>query len=94
MQTKNPFLDDVAKLMTGAAGALAGARDEAQTLFRQQIERFVADQGLATRDEVDAALEVARKARAENEALTTRIAALEALVMELAKPKRPRKISE
>lgn len=77
-QGPNRIFDDLAKLMTDAAGAAQGLRREAETAFRSQAERFLADMDLVRRDELDAVREMAANARAENEALKARIAALEA----------------
>ncbi len=54
MQTRNPILDDLSKVMAGAAGHAQAANDEVKTLFRSQSERFVAEMDLARRDEVEA----------------------------------------
>lgn len=78
MQTDNRLLDDIARLATGAMGALQGVRQEADGVVRQLVERFVADMQLVPRDEFEAVKAMAAKARAENEALTERLAALEA----------------
>ncbi|MEC9434616.1 MAG: accessory factor UbiK family protein [Pseudomonadota bacterium] len=78
MQTRNPFFDDLSRLMTSAAGVAQGARAEAETAFRGWIERWMADNDFVTREEFDAVRDMAAKAREENEALSARIAALEA----------------
>ena len=77
-QGPNRIFDDFAKLMTDAAGAAQGLRREAETAFRSQAERFMAEMDIVRRDELDAVREMAANARAENEALKARIAALEA----------------
>ena len=78
MQTRNRVLDDMAKLANGAVGALAGAGRELEALVRAQIEKLLAGMDLVRRDEFDAVKAMAAKARAEQELLETRIAALEA----------------
>lgn len=78
MQSKNKFLDDMSQLMTNAAGMAQGMRDEAQTAFRSQLERILADSNLVTREEFDAVREMAVLAREENAALKARLDALEA----------------
>lgn len=78
MQTRSRFLDDVSQLMTNAAGIAQGARAEAENAFRSALERFLNDSNLVTREEFDAVREMAVKAREENEALSARIAELEA----------------
>ena len=77
-QSSNRLLDDLARLMTDAAGAAQGLRGEMQTLMRAQGERFLRDMDLVQREEFEAVKEMARLAREENEALKARIAALEA----------------
>ena len=76
-QGPNRLFDEFAKLMTDAAGAAQGLRREAETAFRAQAERFLTEMDVVKRDEFDAVKEMAANARAENEALKTRIAALE-----------------
>lgn len=78
MQTENRFFDDFARLATGALGALQGVRQEADGVVRQLVERFVADMQLVPREEFEAVKAMAAKARAENEMLAERLAALEA----------------
>ena len=95
MQVDNRFLDDLARVANGAAGALSGVREEVEALVRQRAERFLADMDLVTRDEFEAGKAVAAKARREQEALEARVAALEAALFDLQKsalkPRRTRK---
>ena len=82
------FFDDLARVMTSAAGAAQGVRNELDTLFRTQAERVLNDLDVVQRDEFDAVREMAIKAREENEALKEQIAALEAKIDSLAPKKR------
>lgn len=77
-QTSNRLYDEFARLMTEAAGVAQGVRREAETMFRTQMERFVADLDLVKREEFDVVRELASTARAENEKLQARVAELEA----------------
>lgn len=77
-QTSNRFYDEFARLMTEAAGVAQGVRREAGSVFRSQMERFVADLDLVKREEFDVVRDLASKARAENEKLAARVAELEA----------------
>ena len=77
-QTTNKMFDDFAKLMTEAAGAAEGVRRETEALIRAQAEKFLRDMNVVTREDFEAVREMAQKARQENEALSVRIAALEA----------------
>ena len=76
-QTNNRFLDEIAKLMTDAAGAADGLKREVGTLMKAQGERFLRDMDVVQREEFEAVKAMAEKARAENERLEARIAALE-----------------
>ena len=77
-QTNNRFFDEAARLMNDAAGVAQGVRREFDTLIRTQAERILNDLDVVRRDEFEAAKEMARLAREENEALKARVAALEA----------------
>jgi BMFP domain-containing protein YqiC len=77
-QTTNRFLDELARLMTEAAGAAQGLSREAQAMFRSQAERFLRDMDIVQREEFEAVKAMAARAREENEKLSARLAALEA----------------
>ena len=77
MQTRNKMMDDLSQLMTNAMGVAQGAREEAETAMKSMLDRWLADRDLVTREEFDAVLAMAQKAREENEALRTRVEALE-----------------
>jgi BMFP domain-containing protein YqiC len=83
MQTKNPFLEDFAQLMTNAAGAAQGIGEEMQAVFRSQTERFVANMDLVRREELEAMKDLAEAAAARAEAAEEKLAALEARVKAL-----------
>ena len=81
------FFDELAKVMTNAAGAAQGARREVDNLVKAQIERVLADIQIVQREEFDVVRDMASMARTENEALRARIAELEAQLDQLkAKP--------
>ena len=77
MQTENPFLDGMAKFFTEAAGAAQSLKAEVDGLVRARLEKLVADMNLVPREEFEAVKAMAAKARAENESLSARLAALE-----------------
>jgi BMFP domain-containing protein YqiC len=77
-QTSNRILDEMARLMNDAAGVAQGVRREFDTLFRTQAERVLRELDVVQREEFEAAKEMARLAREENETLKARIEALEA----------------
>ncbi len=78
MQTQNRLLDDLARVATGALGVAAGMRDELEARLRDQFEKILTGMDLVTREEFDAVKAMAAKARAEQETLARRVAALEA----------------
>ncbi len=77
MQKDNKFFDDMARMMSGATGAMFDFKREMETMIAAQIERMLSKMNLVTRDEFNAVREMARNARAENEALAARLDALE-----------------
>ena len=91
MQTQNRILDDLARVANGAVGTLAGLKTEIETLVRQRVESFLADMDLVPRDEFDAVKEMAATARAEQEKLEARVAALEAKLAKPAKSATPKR---
>ena len=72
------LFDDLARLVTDAAGATQGVRREVETAMRAQMEAVLGRLDVVRRDEFEAMSEVARRARAEAEALHARVEALEA----------------
>ena len=78
MQVENRLLDDLAKVASGALGALGGLRGEVEAQIRQQMERVLSQMDVVGREEFEAMRELAIKARLEQEALAERVAALEA----------------
>lgn len=69
----NRVLDELAKLMTDAAGAAQGVRKEAETAFRSQAERVLNKFDFVHRDEFEVVKEMAAKAREEVEELKKRL---------------------
>lgn len=89
-QPTGRIFDELAKVLTNAAGAAQGVRDEVETVLRTQAERILNDLDVVQREEFEAVQEMAARAREENERLGERIADLEADLAALkAKPKRP-----
>ena len=74
----NRILDELAKLVTDAAGATQGARKELHGAFKAQADRWLNSLDIVKREEFDAVREMAIAARDENDALRARIAELEA----------------
>jgi len=76
-QTSNRIFDDIAKLMTDAAGAAQGVRDDVETMMRSQGERILREMDVVPREEFEAVRLMAERARDENDSLRSRIEALE-----------------
>ena len=85
MQSQNRFFDDVARVASGAVGALSGVRGEIEARIRDQLERLLAGMDLVDREEFEATKAMAAKAREEQELLLRRVEALEARLAVLAK---------
>ena len=83
MQSSNRFLDEIAKMATNAAGAARGLQQEVEAIVPGQAERLLGQMDLVNRDAFEAVKAMAAKAREENEALSARIAALEAEIAAL-----------
>jgi BMFP domain-containing protein YqiC len=82
MQTRNPILDDIARLASGGLGVLAGLRNEIDGLIRQQLHRRMDGMELVDREEFEVVKAMASKAREEQERLSARVEALEAALAE------------
>jgi BMFP domain-containing protein YqiC len=77
MSTKNPMLDDLAGLMTGAMGAARAAGEEVKTAGQARVRAMIADMDLASREEIEALKAIAVQALERVEALEKRLDALE-----------------
>ncbi len=77
MQVENKLFDDLARVASGAMGAISGIRGEVEGQIRQQFERILAQMDVVSREEFEAVKAVAAEARARQEALEEKLAALE-----------------
>ncbi len=71
------LMDDLARLVTDATGAAQGIRREVEGTVKSQLERMLRDMDVATREEVEVLRDMVAGLRAENEALSARLTALE-----------------
>lgn len=78
MQTENRLFDDLAKLLNGAAGTIAGMGREAEASAKAHAREWIGGLDFVSRDEFDAVKAMAAAARDEAEALRARLDALEA----------------
>jgi BMFP domain-containing protein YqiC len=77
MQTENRLFDDLARMANGAINTLSGVREEIESRLRERVERWLAEMDMVPREEFEAIKEVAQKARAGQEDLAAKVAALE-----------------
>ena len=84
MQSENRFFDDLAKVLNGAAGTVAGMGREAEASLRERMKSFVGGIDMVDRDEFEAVKLMAAAAREENDALRARVDALEARLAQAA----------
>ena len=89
MQSENPLIADFVRLMNSAAGTLAGMTREARDTARERVKEAVGGLDFVSREEFDAAKDLAVKAREETEALKARVTALEASAFGHAAPDAP-----
>ena len=78
MQSENRIVDDVVKVLNGAAGTLAGIGREAEAGARQRAREWIGGLDFVSRDEFEAVKAMAAAARDEADALRARLDALEA----------------
>ena len=78
VQSQNRMFDDLAKMMNGVAGTMAGMGREAESSMRERMREFIGGADFVGRDEFEAVKAMAAAARDENEQLKSRIASLEA----------------
>jgi len=78
MSTENRIFDDFARVASGAMGAFTGMREEIEARLKDQFQQILDRMNLVRREEFDAVQAMAAKARAEQERLAERVAALEA----------------
>jgi BMFP domain-containing protein YqiC len=71
------FLDDLAKVATGAIGSLGEIRHQVRSLVKERVDQLMTQMDVVSRDEFERVEAVAEKARARQEALEKRLAALE-----------------
>jgi BMFP domain-containing protein YqiC len=91
MQTQNKIFDDIAKIVNGAAGTLAGVGREAEASARERAKEWIGGLNFVDREEFEAVKAMAAAARDEVDALRVRLDALEGKPAAPAKKAAPRK---
>ncbi|MEY3986313.1 MAG: hypothetical protein RLZ59_1758 [Pseudomonadota bacterium] len=77
MQTENRLFDDLAKIMNGAAGTIAGMTREAEAATREKVKEWIGGMDFVSRDEFEVVKAMALAAREEADQLKARLDALE-----------------
>ena len=77
MQSENRIFDDLAKMMNGVAGTMAGMGREAEGSMREKMREWVGGMDFVARDEFEAVKAMAAAARDDNEVLKKRLDALD-----------------
>jgi BMFP domain-containing protein YqiC len=77
VQSEKRIFDDIAKVLTGMAGTVAGVGREAEAGLKERAREWVSGLDLVSREEFEAVKQMAATARAEADELKQRIAALE-----------------
>ena len=77
MQSRNRIFEDAARVAEGALGTMVGLRREVEASVRAQLERVMVGMDLVKREEFEAVRDMAANARADQEKLAVRLAALE-----------------
>ncbi len=80
MQSEKRIFDDLAKVLNGVAGTVAGMGREAEASMRERAREWAGGLDLVSREEFDAVKQMAANARAEADALMARVAKLEAML--------------
>ena len=78
MQSEKRIFDDLAKVLNGVAGTVAGMGREAEASMRERAREWAGGLDLVSREEFDAVKQMAATARSEADALAKRVAVLEA----------------
>ncbi len=77
MAERPRFFEDLAGVAGGAISALAGLREETEAAIRARVDETIRKLELVRREELDAVAELAARARAGQEDVEARLAALE-----------------
>ncbi len=78
MQSENPLIADIVKMMNSAVGTFTGMTREARESGRERIREALGGLDFVAREEFEAVKAMAAKAREDAEDLKARLAALEA----------------
>jgi BMFP domain-containing protein YqiC len=89
MQSQSKIFDDIAKVVSGAAGTVAGIAREAEAGARERAREWVGGLDLISREEFEVQKDLLAAAQAEIAALEARLAAIEAS-RDIKAPRKPK----
>jgi BMFP domain-containing protein YqiC len=73
MQSQNKIFDDLAKVVSGAAGTVAGMAREAEAATRERAREWVGGLDMVSREEFEVQKDLLTAARAEIDALKAQV---------------------
>lgn len=76
MQKDSKLFEDIARMTSGAAGAVMDLKREVEALVADKLERLLAAHRFVSREEFEVVKGMAEKARAENERLRAELSTL------------------
>jgi BMFP domain-containing protein YqiC len=76
MQKDSKLFEDLARMTSGAAGALMDLKRELEATIADKVERLVSRERFVSREEFDVVKAMAEKARMENDRLSAELEAL------------------
>ncbi len=85
------FIDDLAKMATGALGSFGDVRQQVRKLVKEHMKEVHSKMDLVTREEYARVEAMAEKARDRQEELSERVEALEKLLKQKPTLKRKKK---
>ena len=85
MQSQSRIFEDLARLMSNAAGVAYDARKELEIAVSSIFDRVMAKNNIVSREEFEAVRMMAVQAREENEALSQKISEMEKKIQPVKK---------
>lgn len=67
MQADRKLFEDLARMASGAMGAMGGLREQIRAEIRQKVDSLIKEMDLVTREEFDALKTMVQKTRMEQE---------------------------
>ena len=77
MQKDNKFMEDMARLASGAAGGFLDMKRDIEAMISNQLEKLLQKMNLVTKEEFDTVQGMLTKAREEQEEIKKRLDRLE-----------------